>query len=197
MGSDAGKIGRESGVNVFILSTGRCGSTTFERACRHISNYTSAHESRAGQLGAARLDYPPNHIESDNRLSWFLGRLERQYGDEAFYVHLQRDRLSVARSYAKRQEPGMILPAYAQGIYLGLPTNLQSGALEIALDYVDTVTANIELFLRDKTRRLDIGLETAKRDFGVFWEAIAAQGDLAAALAEFDVAYNAGAPSSL
>ena len=41
-------------MNVFILNTGRCGSRTFARACAHITNYTSAHESRSG-LHQARL----------------------------------------------------------------------------------------------------------------------------------------------
>ena len=65
-------------MNVFILSTGRSGSQTFARACAHVSNYTSAHESRSGLLGDAHFDYPDNHIESDNRLSWMLGRLDRK-----------------------------------------------------------------------------------------------------------------------
>lgn len=183
-------------MNVFILSTGRCGSTTFARACAHIANYTSAHESRVAMLGTARLDYPENHIESDNRLAWFLGRLEKQYGDEAFYVHLTRDRMAVAKSYAKRLEPGMIIPAYAQGIHLGLPQDIAPLAPDIALDYVGTVTANIEAFLANKTRKMDFRLENAKADFERFWGAIGAQGNRAAALAEFDVAHNASAPSA-
>ena len=178
-------------MNVFVLSTGRCGSTTFARACAHIANFTSAHESRVAMLGPARLDYPENHIESDNRLAWFLGRLERKYGDAAFYVHLTRDRMAVARSYARRLEPGMIIPAYAQGIHLGLPGDIAPIAPDIALDYVDTVTANIEAFLADKTRKMDFRLEDAKADFARLWAAIGAQGNLNAALAEFDVAHNA------
>lgn len=78
-------------MNVFVLSTGRCGSTTFVKACEHITNFSAAHESRTGLLGAARLDYAGNHIEADNRLSWLLGRLDRTYGNAAFYVHLRRD----------------------------------------------------------------------------------------------------------
>lgn len=180
---------------MFILSTGRCGSTTFERACRHIENYSAAHESRAALPGPTRLAYPANHIESDNRLSWFLGRLDQCYGDRAFYVHLQRDPEQVARSYATRLLPGMIIPAYAQGIYLGLQPPRDESALELARDYVETVTANISLFLKDKTRKMDVHLANAKRDFSGFWNAIGAKGDLSAALAEFDTNYNAGTPT--
>jgi hypothetical protein len=57
-------------VNVFVLGRGRCGSTTFIRAYKHISNFTSGHETRARLLGEARLNYPDHHIEADNRLSW-------------------------------------------------------------------------------------------------------------------------------
>ncbi|SCZ65569.1 hypothetical protein [Thiohalomonas denitrificans] len=178
-------------MNVFVLSTGRCGSTTFERACRHITNYSSGHETRVDRLGPDRLDYPSRHIESDNRLSWFLGRMERRYPREVFYVHLQRDPRAVARSYARRLDPGLIMSAYAHGIYLYLPEDLENQAHEVALDYVQTVTANIELFLAGKPNKMQFRLENAKQDFRKFWDRIGAEGDLEAALAEFDVAYNA------
>ncbi len=86
-------------MNVFVLCTGRCGSSTFIEACHHIANYTSAHESRSSLLGAERLAYPAQHIEADNRLSWLLGRLDAAYGDSAFYVHLQRNHPDTAASF--------------------------------------------------------------------------------------------------
>lgn len=178
-------------MNVFVLSTGRCGSTTFARACRHITNYSSGHETRVSLLGPERLEYPPNHIESDNRLTWFLGRLEARYPRDVFYVHLQRDRRKVAESYAKRLEPGLMMSAYAHGIHLYLPEDIRDRALTIALDYVDTVTANIALFLAGKPNQMGFQLENAKQDFLIFWERIGAEGDIDAALAEFDTAYNA------
>lgn len=65
--------------NVFVLCTGRCGSTTlFAQACQHIENYTASHESKIFLLGDKRLEYSQNHIEVDNRLSWFLGSLEKK-----------------------------------------------------------------------------------------------------------------------
>ncbi len=63
-------------MNVFVLGTGRCGTTTFMKACRHVTNCTSGHETRVNHVGPERLSYPSNHIEADNRLSWFLGRLD-------------------------------------------------------------------------------------------------------------------------
>ena len=180
-------------MNVFVLCTGRCGSTTFVEACKHITNYTSAHESRAVVAGPGRVQYPADHIEADNRLSWFLGRLEKAYGDDAFYVHLTRDRMQTAKSFTKRFGAGLIMNAYARGILLG-PPPAEVDPLDLCLDYVDTVTSNIDAFLKTKTRKMDFRLETAKDDFRILFERIGAQGDLAAALAEWDSSYNVTVP---
>jgi len=175
-------------VNVFILSAGRSGSQTFARACDHITNYTSAHESRSGLLGEAHFDYPDKHIESDNRLSWLLGRLDRRFGDRAFYVHLTRETRPVAASWAKRAHTGM-MNAYRFAILWHCPKD--ATPLEVALDYCDTVEQNIRLFLRDKENRMDFPLEQARERFPEFWRRIGAEGDLSVALGEFDVRHNA------
>jgi hypothetical protein len=111
-------------MNVFVLNTGRCGSTTFAAACAHVTNFTVAHESRVGALGAARFDYPRRHIEVDNRLSWFLGRLEQRWGQEAFYVHLTRDVEATARSFSARYSRGIML-AYRTAILPRLPKDAE------------------------------------------------------------------------
>mgnify|MGYP001467614725 CR=1 FL=1 len=49
----------------------------------------------------------------------------------------------------------------------------------------------MELFLKDKTHKIGVALETAEADFPRFWRAIGAEGDLDAALAEFRVPHNA------
>ena len=175
-------------MNVFILNTGRCGSTTFIKACQHISNFSSAHESRCDLLGEARLTYPENHIEADNRLAWFLGKLDQQYGNDAVYVHLKRHKDDTAASYARRLFPGGIIPAYRRGILQHLPKDTPD--ISVALDYCDTVNSNIELFLKDKTQKMTFKLENAKQDFKLFWELIGATGELESALSEFDNAYN-------
>jgi hypothetical protein len=175
-------------VNVFILNAGRSGSKTFARACSHITNYTSAHESRSGLLGDAHFDYPGNHIESDNRLAWLLGRLDRRFGDRAFYVYLTRDTAPVAASWAKRAHTG-IMNAYRHAILWHCPKD--ATPFEVARDYCDTVDANIRLFLRDKSNCMEFRLEERRRYFPDFWRRIGAEGDLAAALAEFDVKHNA------
>jgi hypothetical protein len=175
-------------MNVFILNSGRCGSTTFIQACRHISNYSAGHESRIHKIGNERLAYPDNHIEADNRLSWLLGRLNQRYGDRAFYVHLTRGRQATAASFARRSDFG-IMQAYREGYLLGGETG--QTAHDLALDYLDTVETNIALFLRDKTRQMAFRLENAQADFQTFWQQIGAEGDLGRALAEWDTRHNA------
>jgi hypothetical protein len=175
-------------MNIFILNSGRCGSTTFIRTCQHITNYSAQHESRCGLIGEERLNYPQNHIEADNRLSWFLGRLDQKYGDDAFYVHLSREREATAISFARRTDFG-IMQAYRDGIMLELQGN--PSPQKMALDYLDTIDANIELFLKDKSQKMDFKLENSKDDFKAFWQRIGAEGDLDAALAEWDTRHNA------
>ena len=173
-------------MRVFILTTGRSGSTTFARACAHIENFTVGHESRWQLLGSNRLQYAEQHIEVDNRLAWLLGRLDQQYGDEAFYVHLIRDRAAVARSYFQRRlGRRSIIRAYSQGILYRNHTTLED-----CQDYCDTVNTNIQLFIRDKTHAMSFELAQSDRDFRLFWESISAQGNLQAALEEWQVTYN-------
>ena len=77
----------------------------------------------------------------------------------------------------------------------GLP--LETDPLDLCLDYCDTVTSNIDAFLKAKTRQMNFKLETAKEDFRVFWERIGAQGDLSAALAEWDKSHNPSVPAGV
>jgi hypothetical protein len=176
-------------MNVFVLGTGRCGTATFIAACRHFSNYTAGHETLSRKVGAARLAYPPNHIEADNRLSWLLGRLDAAFGQDAFYVHLRRDPEAVAVSYATRWQEGIgTLPAaYHRGILHQSPED----RLAICRDLVATVTANVESFLRDKPHQMTIRIESIHEMFPVFCQAIGAEGDLEAAGAEWDTRHNA------
>jgi hypothetical protein len=180
-------------MNVFVLNTGRCGSTTFIKACNHITNFSCAHESRAGILGEEHFDYPENHIEADNRLSWLLGRLDRAYGDDAIYVHLKRNENDTAHSFTLRYQAGIIKAYRAPGILMGLPE--ETDHMSVCLDYCDTVNSNIELFLKNKTRKMQINLEDIDRDFVSFWKFIGAEGDINAALAEFTKRYNASQKS--
>jgi hypothetical protein len=189
-------------MNVFVLSTGRCGSATFAKACRHFTNYTVAHESQnpALHLGVEQpygsLRYPPNHIEVDKGLSWFLGSLEKQYGKTAFYVHLLRRREEVARSLAERDEDPA-LSSFACGILHGARDVHALSADEryqVALRYWDTVNDNIEMFLHDKPRKATMWLHDIRGAFAAFSQAIEADVRIDAALAEWDVRHDASKP---
>lgn len=174
-------------MNVFVLCTGRCGSLTFTRACQHVTNFTARHESRVALIGDARLAFANNHIEIDNRLAWFLGRLDEAYGDRAYYVHLTRDPEMTARSWARRFHVlGGIAPAYRDNILSGASSRARIGRSEAAADYVRTVTENIAFFLKDKSNVMLFRMEEAEIAFPKFWRWIGAEGNLQAAMQEWN-----------
>jgi hypothetical protein len=177
-------------MRVFVLSTGRCGSTTFARACGHLTNFSSGHETRSQLKGPDRLNYPDNHIECDNRLSWLLGRLDERFGDNAFYVHLLRNPERVAESYNRRwKKKASIVKAYRNGIHMNVE---DPDSEEWVLEFIDTVTKNIEFFLSNKSRVMTMRMEDADQQFPKFLEWIGAEGDLAAATGEWSVRHNEG-----
>lgn len=175
---------------------------TFSKACEHMTNYTSAHESahesaRLCAIGGQGIkgylanppDYPDNHVEIDNRLTWFLGSLNKAYPG-AYYVHLIRKRADVVRSLEKRVNRfgvGGIIGAYGCGMLYKKPREVQNEIREIAGHYYDTVNATI----RDFQANTRIQMEDPKNMFTRFWAKIGADGDLAAALKEWDIRYNA------
>ncbi|WP_026988836.1 hypothetical protein [Fodinicurvata fenggangensis] len=182
-------------MNVFVLCTGRCGSTTFIKACQYITNYTASHEKNSQFIGKERLSYPSWHIEADNRLSWFLGSLDRRFGDDAFYVHLFRDREAVAESFFRRWGGG-IIQAYQVGILMQRPIkkmdwNNKNYIMDICRDYYDTVNDNINAFLSNKTGKMKFELENWEECFPYFWEKISAEGDFDSSLGEWYKKYNA------
>lgn len=176
-------------MNVFVLSTGRCGSNTFARACQHVNNFSAGHESRMYGI-RNRVNYPDDHIEIDNRLSWFLGRLDRRYGNDAFYVHLKRDREDTAKSLARYYDGG-IMKAYKERIIWRAGEDPTVSPLDVCKHYYDTVNSNIELFLKDKPRSMKFWLGSAEEDFREFWDQIEAEGNRSAALMEWGRSYNA------
>jgi hypothetical protein len=63
--------------------------------------------------------------------------------------------------------------------------------LIVAKDYLNTVNFNIELFLKDKTNKMQFTLEQSKDDFIQFCELINAEVNLELAMKEFEIKYNA------
>ena len=178
-------------MRVFVLCTGRCGSTTLAKACGHITNYTVGHET--GRATGYDLVYPRHHIEVDNRLSWFLGRLNEKYPD-AFYLHLRRNVEAVSKSFAARgaRREGGLLGGFILALKQGRSTELPSHELESAArQLVETIEANLRHFLRDKPHMV-VSIESAAATFADFWKRIAAEGNLPAALEELTRRYNRG-----
>lgn len=181
-------------MRVFILSTGRCGSVTFSKACVHLTNYTSGHESRAARVGEHRFEYQDRHIEADNRLSWFLGGLGRRFDPQhTLYVHLTRDSEQVARSFLARWDspyPASMIRAFGQGIvtHRGWP---EEERLDVCRFYVRTVNDNIAQFMRHQPLTMSVRLEAVRDDFPRFLDRIDAEGDLTAARAEWSTRHNA------
>jgi hypothetical protein len=121
-----------------------------------------------------------------------LGTLEKEYGSDAYYVHLLRRRDEVARSIIDRGEDSIIF-SFASGIlqhYHRARTLPDAERFEIGLQYWDTVNDNIQLFLRDKPRQITVWLHDIKAPFWRFWTEIGAEGDLNAALEEWDIRHN-------
>jgi len=180
--------------NVVVLCTGRCGSKVFVQACSRMTNYTAGHETCTKLVGPARMAWPSFHIEADCRLCWMTGRLDREWGGTPFYVHLTRDPRKVAASYGDRwHSQSSLLPFYVHNVLVrvkGPPSRRCRNTrlawmLEAGLDCVDTMEANIRLFLRDKPNQMEFPIERADDLFPVFWRRIGAEGDLDAALREF------------
>lgn len=186
-------------MNIFVLSTGRCGSMTFARACSHLTNYTAGHETRAHLLPPERLAYPDNHIESDPRLAWFLGALGEKYdGKPVLYVHLTRDPAETARSLVRHalptaekpvSYPANMLRAFGHGIVMR--PNVWEDYEAVARAYVDTVNGNIREFLshRGILRRCHVEIGNDGQ-FADFLARIVAKGKRAA-MAEWKVRHNA------
>jgi hypothetical protein len=178
--------------NVFVLCTGRCGSTTFAEACKHFNNFSAAHESRAHLAFPDRFDYPAKHIEVDNRLCWYLGELSNRFDPaHTLYVHLKRNEEAVALSHFKRWEsPFMssIIRAFAYGIVMTGKKWQEHEKMDLCRAYVRTVNSNIAMFLRG-VNFVNVGIEDPA-SFHNFITLVGADGNLSAAMRTFYTVHN-------
>ncbi|NEP29845.1 MAG: hypothetical protein F6K49_51085, partial [Moorea sp. SIO3I6] len=72
-----------------------------------------------------------------------------------------------------------------------LPKHFNYERLYVCIDYCNTVNANLELFIKKKSHKMEFNLENAQEDFGTFWSLISATGNYAMALKEWEKKYNA------
>jgi hypothetical protein len=113
-------------------------------------------------------------VRSGNRLCRILIELEREYGNDTYFVHLSHDRQASVESFVKRKDYGIMQP-YREAILMG---GQQQSATQVANDYLDTVTGNIALFLKDRDNTMTFKLENAGNDLIDFWHWIGVQGEL-------------------
>ena len=180
-------------MNIFCLSTGRCGSTTFSKSFSYLTNYTSGHETRSQKIGPTRFEYPDQHIESDNRLSWMLGSLDHKYGDQSIYVHLWRDKHEVATSYAKRYSSTWIagiMHGFGHGILMRGSTYSEEEIYSLASMYVDVVENNIKQFLKDKSKVVEISMHDPYKGIDELWELANFKGNKSLCYAEWSTKHN-------
>lgn len=179
-------------MNVFVLGTGRCGTVTFSKACQHITNFTCGHETMAGITTPDRFEYPEQHIEVDPHLSWTLGQIIERY-PHSYFVHLQRDKSQVVDSWIRRGIRNNVGAApLIDVIFQTKSRRIGEKAYRRSVSLLhDTVVANIQRGLKNLYSD-HVWLHEAKRWFPLFWHFIRAEGDLEAALSEFDIKHNAG-----
>lgn len=178
-------------MHVFVTGTGRCGTVTFSKACKHIENFSCGHETKAGCCNQNRWNYPINHIEVDPHLSWTLGSILARYPD-AYYVHLQRNRKEVVESWFLRGiQPHSGAAPLIDVIFQTKSVKQSPDHYRESLGLLyDVVNENIASALHHVMSR-HIWLHEVQREFPRFWNDIAAEGDQTRALREFEIRYNA------
>lgn len=168
-------------MRVFVVGTGRCGTSTFYQACRHIENYTAGHETAARTWTI--YPYPDKHIEVAGHLSMLMGRVIYAYPG-SFWVHLIRRKEACVRSLASQSQAP--LDSFARHWF----QVFQLDPLKAAIGFYDCVNANIRTMLNG-VEHMTIQTEWAKDKWSEFWERIGAEGDYDASVAEWDRKYNA------
>lgn len=172
-------------ANVFVLGTGRCGSVTFSKACQHLTNFTTSHESPF----PPRFRWEYGQIEVSPRLTWVLPQLRQAYAhdDSVFFVHLVRQRELVCQSWIRR---GMQRGAGFFGNLAWGQRHMPPPEIVAATCY-DTMTGLINEFLEHfPDNSMTIRLEEAAGMWDTFCDAIDAQGDREAGRREFATVYN-------
>jgi len=170
-------------MRVIVLGTGRCGTTTFTQACKHITNYTSSHEKHW-------FDIPDRHIEANPYLTWHVGCwLPKAYPDHRNlkFVELVRNKDDVVNSWARRGE------GHGAGVFkkLTMPKHNMKHSSSVCYD---TMRALIQHHIVESTASwgfMRLQLETIQTQWQGFWRWIEAEGDFDASLLEWGKKYNA------
>ena len=163
-------------MNIFIVGTGRCGTVTMSKACKHISNFTSNHETHKG---ATDFIYPDNHIEIDGALCHFIPTIKEKYPD-AKWIHLWRDPEPTIVSLSKRPS----LQFYSR---FHFRVDKQNQRKLAEMYYYNTIGL-VDSMLPDA---LKVNLSDIKTGgWKKVWDYIGAEGNYDTALLEFNKKYN-------
>lgn len=169
-------------MRVFVTGTGRCGSVSFEAACRHFTNYRSGHETSCG------LEYPDQHIEVSPHLRCCIPYLAAKYPG-SLWVHLIREPQPCIDSLAALDH-GYVMRAYA---VLHSTALVGANPSDIAFWYYwwenDAIRTQLAALVAPQNR-ITLHLDRIKKDWERFTYWIGAQGDLGASLAAWDVRRN-------
>ena len=171
-------------------------------ACKHITNFTSAHESHARKLPIGNLDYPDNHIEVDHHLTIALPMLLDRYpaGPDTLYVHLLRERDACVSSFARRKAMDLFADLHC---FVHCTSKTPDRRRQAAEYYYDAMNSMIDAILRKpwQERGWSLGenlsafVEALPSAWPIFWKLIGAEGDFEAALTECSKHYNRGIES--
>lgn len=167
-------------MNCFVVGTGRCGTSSFYQAAKHIRGWTAGHESAAGYIGPPV--YPSKHIEVDGQLTYRIPELIRCY-PTAQWVHLIREREACVRSLAV--EAYQVMRAYA---YQWHQIQTKFGIWEAAESFYDRTNELISTLLPEA---FVIQLEELPHRWDEFTNWLGVECD-ARVRSEFNRAYNPG-----
>lgn len=166
-------------MRVFVVGTGRCGSVSFAVACKHITNFTAAHETDNYEMV-----YPERHIEVNAMLRVPMPILMERYPD-AWFVHLVRDRSACVPSLAALAG-GEVVQCYGRLCRTIVPDHRRAEAEA----YYDWENASIRAMLRGWKNSMTFRLEDRLSDWPRFWQWVGAEGDYEASLKSWETPRN-------
>lgn len=172
-------------MRVFVVGTGRCGTSTFFHACNHITNYGCGHESKRGPKQIGNWSFPDDHIEIASNLTVGLHKLIYKYPN-SLWVRLKRNKRECVRSLAEQASEAMLDFAH-QWWYLDMTEAVDN--IEVASQFYDFCEDYYQRRLPNNALFLD--LEHIREQWSVFWNEARAEGDYLASLKEWDRNYNA------
>lgn len=169
-------------MRIFVTGTGRCGTVTFSKACSHIENFSSGHETYSTKL--FELDkslITDNRIEVDPHFSQFLPLITKLYPD-ARWVHLIREKEPCVKSLSKTTGLGYYIKFASM-------SKSENDREVVANVFYDMVNDNIAKWIKDMDYRI-MHLERLHEEWSGFWNWIGAKGNLNDSLAELSIKHN-------